>query len=119
MLTVAAVVTNCLIIGYTSTTLSKFYQLSGSQVLWVVLLLEHALLLLKLGVENKVADVPLWVRKTAEYQKFLQDDERIKREGELEQARRRRPPPIAPPVARHQRLRRRIARLPRRTPLPT
>ena len=104
VLTVAAVVTNCLIIGYTSTTLSKFYQLSGSQVLWVVLLLEHALLLLKLGVENKVADVPLWVRKTAEYQKFLQDGERVKREGELEQARRRRRLRSRPLWPRHPRL---------------
>ena len=42
------------------------------QILWVVLGLEHALLLLKLGVAAKIADVPLWVRKTDEYQKYLQ-----------------------------------------------
>jgi anoctamin-10 len=33
MLTVAAVVTNCLIVGYTSTVLTHVYGLSGAQVL--------------------------------------------------------------------------------------
>ena len=67
--------TNCLIVGYTSTVLSQVYGLSRGQVrvvLWVVLCLEHSLLLLKLGVAAKIEDVPLWVRKTEEYQKYLQ-----------------------------------------------
>jgi hypothetical protein len=56
------------------------------QILWVVLALEHALLLLKLGVAAKIADVPLWVRKTDEYQKYLQKrdqgQERAKGDGQ-------------------------------------
>ena len=48
----------------------------------MVLGLEHALLLLKLGVAARIADVPLWVRKTAEYQKYLQKrDQRAKAEA--------------------------------------
>ena len=38
----------------------------------MVLCLEHSLLLLKIGVAAKIEDVPLWVRKTEEYQKYLQ-----------------------------------------------
>ena len=58
-LTVAAVVVNCLIAGYTSTVLSQVYELTGEQVLWVVVGLEHALLMLKLMVQLHIPDVPL------------------------------------------------------------
>ena len=53
-LTVAAIVVNCLMIGYTSTVLEKAYQLDGQHKLWGVLLLEHALLLLKLAVDSHI-----------------------------------------------------------------
>ena len=74
-LTVAAIVVNCLMMGYTSTVLEKAYELEAEEKLWLVLLLEHSLLLLKLVVDSNIPDVPLWVRKTQHYQWFLKGGE--------------------------------------------
>ena len=77
MLTVAAIIVNCLMMGYTSTVLEKAYELDSASKLWVVLLLEHSLLLLKLAVDSNIPDVPLWVRKTVHYQNFVKGNSRF------------------------------------------
>ena len=79
MLSFAAIVTNLAIVGITSDSLTDLYGMSPTAVLWLCLVLEHVLVVLKFYVQVRMPDAPLWVVKAAAYQEWLvkrgEDDE--------------------------------------------
>jgi len=71
-----AVVTNCLIIGFSFTTLrSAFSTGPGTYndfaVLGVVVLMEHIILLLKFAISALVPDLPGWIVKKLAHEEFI------------------------------------------------
>ena len=71
VLSFLAIVSNIAIVGVTSHSLGEIYQLNRQQVLWMCLILEHSILVLKFYVQVRVNDAPLWVIKANAYQEWL------------------------------------------------
>jgi hypothetical protein len=65
-----AVITNCSIIGFTSHVLRDALHWSALTRFVFIVALEHALLLLKLLAARWVPDVPRWVTKSREYERW-------------------------------------------------
>jgi hypothetical protein len=60
-LSVAAIVTNVAILGVTSASLRSIYGLNTTQVLWVCVILEHVLLVMKFLVQVRAGRSSCWV----------------------------------------------------------
>ena len=81
-LSFAAIVSNIAILGVTSDSLREVYGMDDSTVLWLCLILEHAIIVWKFVVAVRVKDAPLWVLKARAYQEWLvargEEDEKPK-----------------------------------------
>lgn len=71
VLSLMAIVTNVAILAVTSQTLSTVWRMDTNSVLISCVLVEHALLLLKLYVAVRLPDAPLWVLKSRAYAGWL------------------------------------------------
>jgi len=84
---VIAVITNCLLIGY---SYNSVYLIFGQvyPTLVVIVVLEHILLFLKFVIAVAIPDIPHYVRKLVARQKYIQDQ--LLKKYEANQGRRRR-----------------------------
>jgi len=64
MVSYLATVTNCAIIVFTSTELDNSYNMNIYTKLWIGILAEHLIFLLKFAIEKFIPDSPEWVRES-------------------------------------------------------
>jgi hypothetical protein len=60
-MSMAAVATNVGVLCFTSDHLATTFKFTGQQRVWAFIILEHAVVLVKLGIANFVTDRPEWV----------------------------------------------------------
>jgi len=80
----ASIVTNVALIGYTTELFDTHpFNFTGERKLMTILLVEHALLVLKLSLAWIVDDVPAWVHSTMAYQHYVRNFQGVGRVTKL------------------------------------